>query len=125
MLTKILKNKNSFERAKQCANWFLENGYLHNFITGWEKIETFEKFNLDPAMQIIPSQKYQDYELKENKFAERDLLGKKIGTKSEFVKVYKDTYHIGASENFLRYKEWKNKEDKKEFAIKINKPVFN
>jgi len=125
MLTKILQNKNSAERAKQCKNYFLEKGYLHNDITGWEKIETFDKFNLDPSMEGIPTQLYQDYELKEQKFIERDLLGKKIGTKSNFVKVLKDTYHTGASEDFLRYKEWKNKKDKKEFAEKINKPIFN
>lgn len=125
MLTKILQNKNSAERAKQCKNYFLEKGYLHNDITGWEKIETFDKFNLDPSMEGIPTQLYQDYELKEQKFIERDLLGKKIGTKSNFVKVFKDTYHPGASEDFLRYKEWKNKKDKKEFAEKINKPIFN
>ena len=120
----INKIKNLKERQEACGNYFLENGYLHNDITGWEKIETFEKFGLDPAMKGVPAKLYPDYELKEQKVIERDLLGKKTGTKSIFTKVYKDTFHWGATENFLAYKDWKNKKEKENYAIAMNTPTF-
>jgi len=124
-LKEIKTLSNVTERANAYREWFLENGYLHNDITGWEKIETFERFNLDPNMKGVPAQLYQDYEMKQRKVTERDLLGNKIGTKNEFEKVYKDSYHIGASKNFLAYKEWKRKKDKEDMARDFNTPTFN
>lgn len=108
--------KNTKLRANEYHNWLVDNGYIYNEVTGLEKIEVLERFKLNPEMKTVPTQLYQDYEIKQQKITERDILGKKTGEKIVEQKIYKETYHIGASENFLAYFNWKKNKNLQDIA---------
>jgi hypothetical protein len=108
--------KNTRLRADQYHNWLIDNGYIYNEVTGWEKIEVLERFKLNPEMKKIPTQTYQDYEVKQQKITERDLLGKKTGERIIEQKIKKETTFTAPSENFLAYFNWKKNKNLQDIA---------
>lgn len=115
-INQIKKEKNLYERAKKSNNWLVDNGYIYNPVTGWEKLEVLLRFKLNPEMKSIPTQLYRDYEIKTKSSYKKGAIGKQQDIEIIEEKVYKNTYYRGASANFLAYYQWKKNKNASDMA---------
>ena len=109
--------KSPQEMAEIAKNRFLEKGYVFNEVCGWVNPKDLEQFCLDPNMEAIPAQLYNDVDYKEVINEEKDAYGRKTGNK----KVEKVPFETGkkvwcANWKWFEYAKWKENKEKSQYA---------
>ena len=122
-INEILKQKGVKSFANDCERQLIEAGFVYSDWYGWEKPENLLRFGINPNGTGVPAMQYEETDYKE-KFAQgKDRFGKPTGEKI----VEKIPYNTGklvwgVTQGWLDYKKWKEDEEKKNYAIRINTP---
>ena len=122
-MQQILQQKIKNASQEDIEQWFKDNGYIKTKAFGWEKEEVLKKFNLNPEAEGIPCVEYETYEFYMDKVKVLDGFGNDTGqTRVEKKKKFTGKKAIGVAQNYIEYREYKDKLGRQRIAEKYNQP---